>query len=109
MRSFSGGASPRTVPPPEKTVSLRSTIFRPPHKGEVGNYAGLSEWAALLDQRALHLVLQLLEGAYLDLAHALAADPVFLRQLLERRGVVLQAPRLDDLALALGELAQGAR
>ena len=49
----------------------------------------------------LHCLLELLEGADLDLAYPLARDAVLLRQLLERGRIVLQ-PALDqDVPLAL--------
>src|SRR3569623_187593 len=56
----------------------------------------------------LHRFLDLLEGADLDLPDTLAADVVFLRQLLERGRIVAQAPRLEDRLLAFIELAHGA-
>src|SRR5690349_3903564 len=40
--------------------------------------------ARLFGREGLHRALQLLEGAHLDLAHAFAADAVFLREILER-------------------------
>jgi len=42
--------------------------------------------------------LQLLEGAHLDLADTLARDAVFLRQVLERRRLLLEAPLDQDVA-----------
>src|SRR5690606_23082141 len=50
-----------------------------------------------LGRRRLNRLLQLLEGAHLDLAHALAADPVFLRQILERRRILLEAALGEDV------------
>jgi len=41
-----------------------------------------------LNHLRLHGLLELLEGAHLDLAHPLAGDAVLLRQLLERGRVV---------------------
>src|SRR2546428_13489447 len=52
---------------------------------------------------ALHRLLHLLEGAHLDLAHALARDAEFVGEILERDRVVGEAPRLEDAALALVE------
>ena len=65
--------------------------------------------AALFGEALLHLVLELLEGAHFDLAHALAGDAVFLRELFQRRRIVAQTSRLDDVALAVGQLAHGRR
>ena len=48
-------------------------------------------------------LLQLLERAHLDLADALAADVVDLAQLLERLGLVGQAPLGQDVLLAVVE------
>ena len=50
---------------------------------------------------ALHRLLQLLERAHLDLAHAFAADVVDLAQLLQRLGLVDQAPVGQDMTLTL--------
>src|SRR5260221_12116629 len=51
----------------------------------------------------LHCVLHLLEGAYLDLAHALARDAEFLGQLHERDPFLGEPARLEDAPLALVE------
>src|SRR3989442_10526174 len=51
----------------------------------------------------LHCVLHLLEGAHLDLAHALAADAEFLGQLRERDLFLGEPTRLEDAPLALVE------
>src|ERR1039457_3633572 len=51
----------------------------------------------------LHRLLHLLEGAHLDLAHALARDAEFGCQILERDRIVRQAARLEDAPLALVE------
>src|SRR4029077_15609160 len=56
------------------------------------------------DRRGLDRLLQLLEGAHLDLAHPLARDAVLLRQILERRRVVAQAALAEDMTLALVEM-----
>src|SRR5690348_3622220 len=50
---------------------------------------------------ALHRLLQLLERAHLDLADALAADVVLLRQLFERLGVIGQPPLRQDVPFAI--------
>ena len=50
-----------------------------------------------------HRVLQLLEGARLDLAHALARDAVDLAQVLERLGLLVEPALGQDVALALVE------
>src|SRR5262249_59602379 len=47
--------------------------------------------------------LYLVEGAHLDLAHALARDPELGGQVLERDRIIRQPPRLEDAALALIE------
>src|SRR5476651_2253441 len=51
----------------------------------------------------LHRLLHLLEGAHLDLAHALARDAEFGCQILERDRIVRQAARLEDALLAFVE------
>src|SRR5258708_18036711 len=51
----------------------------------------------------LHRVLHLLEGAHLDLAHALPAEAEFLRQLRERDLFLGEPARLEDAPLALVE------
>src|SRR5690348_8850290 len=51
-------------------------------------------------RRGLDRALQLLEGAHLDLAHPFARDVVALREVLERRRHVAQAPLDEDVALA---------
>src|SRR5690349_14138872 len=55
----------------------------------------------LFDDGVLHRLLQLLEGAHLDLAHAFARDAVTLAEFLQRGRLVLQAPLAQDVALAL--------
>src|SRR5712691_4602816 len=52
---------------------------------------------------ALHRPLHLLEGAHLDLAHALARDAEFGGQILERDRIVGEPPRLEDAPLPLIE------
>src|SRR5215208_7932712 len=59
---------------------------------------------AALDCRRLDRLLQLLEGAHLNLAHPLARDAVLLRQILERRRVLLEAALGQDVALAVVEV-----
>src|ERR1700686_4338375 len=49
----------------------------------------------------LHRLLHLLEGAHLDLAHALARDAEFGGQVLERDRIVGQPARLEDALFAL--------
>ena len=56
----------------------------------------------------LHRLLQLLEGAHLDLAHPLAGDVVLLRQILQRGRIVLQPPLDQDVALPLVQRLQRA-
>src|SRR5712691_11174594 len=51
----------------------------------------------------LHRVLHLLEGAHLDLAHALPAEAEFLRQLRKRDLFLGEPARLEDAPLALIE------
>src|ERR1700730_8463809 len=51
----------------------------------------------------IHCVLHLLEGAHLDLAHALARDTEFLGQLHERDLFLGEPARLEDAPLALVE------
>ena len=51
--------------------------------------------------------LQLLQGAVLDLAHALLADAEAHAELLQRAAVLAQAPLVDDGALAVAQLGQG--
>src|SRR6516225_6400597 len=59
---------------------------------------------AALDRRGFDRLLEFLEGAHLDLAHALARDAVLLRQVLERRRVFPQAPLGQDVTLAVVEM-----
>src|SRR5579872_2365170 len=54
-----------------------------------------------LDRGGLDRLLQFLEGAHLDLTHPLARDAVMLRQILERRRVLLEAPLAKDMAFAV--------
>ena len=51
----------------------------------------------------LHRLLHLVEGAHLDLAHALARDAKLGGEVLERDRVIDQPPRLEDAPLALVE------
>src|SRR3546814_253695 len=62
---------------------------------------------ALFDRGVADRLLQLLEGAHLDLAHALAADAVLLREVFQRGRLVLQPALLEDVALALVEVGHG--
>src|SRR5690606_15328397 len=62
---------------------------------------GLDAGETLLDG-----LLHLLEGADLDLAHALAGDAELAGEILERDRVVAQAACLEDAALALVEHAE---
>src|ERR1700736_1274423 len=55
---------------------------------------------------ALHGLLQLLEGAHLDLAHALARNAELIRQFLKRDRLVRQSPRLEYATLALVQYGQ---
>src|SRR6476620_4907042 len=57
---------------------------------------------------ALHCVLHLLEGADLDLAHALARDAEFLGQLHERRTTCHLPPRADLMPLRFSSMAMDA-
>src|SRR5262249_55633327 len=57
----------------------------------------------LLCHRDMHRPLHLLEGAHLDLAHALARDAELHRQILERDRIVGELARLEDAPLALRE------
>src|SRR3984893_17777323 len=50
-----------------------------------------------------HRPLHLLESAHLDLAHALARDAEFGRQVLERELIIRQAARLEDAPLPVVE------
>src|SRR5579883_723632 len=61
----------------------------------------------LLDGEVLHRLLQLLEGAHLDLPHALARDPVFLGEVLEGGRVLLETPLDEDAPLARIERFEG--
>ena len=54
--------------------------------------------------QAHHRLLQLLEGANLDLANAFAADAVDLAQLLQRLGIIGQAPLGQDVLRLFAEL-----
>src|SRR5439155_15451007 len=68
-----------------------------------GYFASVRDQAAL-DRGGLDRLLQFLEGAHLDLPHPLARDAVLLRQLLERRRVLLEPPLGQDMALAVVEM-----
>src|SRR5262249_6764882 len=54
----------------------------------------------LFDRSTPDRALDLLERAHFDLTHALARDAELLREILEGRGLVLQTPLDQDLALA---------
>src|ERR1017187_4618889 len=56
----------------------------------------------------LHRLLHLLEGAHLDLAHALARDAEFGCQILERDRIVRQAGPPESAPLAVVEHLEGA-
>jgi hypothetical protein len=49
----------------------------------------------------LYRLLDLLEGAHLDLADAFAADAELGRQLLQRHGLLGESARLEDAPLAV--------
>src|SRR5215472_18344510 len=53
--------------------------------------------------RDLHRPPHLLEGAHLDLTHALARDAELHRQILERHRIIGELARLEDAPLALAE------
>src|ERR1700730_8019664 len=53
--------------------------------------------------RNLHSPLHLLEGAHLDLAHALARDAELHRQILERHRIIGELACFEDAPLALAE------
>lgn len=59
---------------------------------------------ALFDDGGLDRLLQLLEGAHLDLAHPLARDAVLLRQILKGGRVIAQAPLGQDVAFAIVQM-----
>src|SRR5690606_30302575 len=63
----------------------------------------LSRVDLLFDDALLDRLLQLLERAHLDLAHALAADAELLREVLERERLLAQAALGEDVTFALGE------
>src|ERR1044071_4898426 len=72
------------------------------------DYAGLRRRSgrrreAPLEGARFDCLLQLLEGAHLDLADALAGDAELLRQVLEGRRVVLEPSLPQDVPLALGQ------
>ena len=52
-------------------------------------------------RHALHRLLQLVEGAHLDLAHPFATDAVDRAQLFKGRRIFLQAALGEDVLLAL--------
>src|SRR5947209_11233759 len=60
-----------------------------------------------LERRRFDRLLELLEGADLDLADALVRDAVFLRQILKRGRLLAQPAMRQDIALALVEMAHG--
>ena len=55
----------------------------------------------------LERLLHLLEGAYLDLAHALARDAELRRQIRKRDRIIRQAARLEDAPLPIVEHGEG--
>jgi hypothetical protein len=57
----------------------------------------------------LHRLLHLLEGAHVDLAHALARDAELLGELRERDRVLGKPARLEDAPLAVVELGERLR
>src|SRR3546814_15983332 len=59
---------------------------------------------ALLYGGVAERLLHLLEGAHRVRAHTLAADAVFLREVLQRGRVVLQTALLQNMTLALVEV-----
>src|SRR5260370_4663052 len=59
------------------------------------------QWS--LCDRDLHGPLHLLEGAHLDLAHALARDAELHREILERHRIIFELACLEDAPLALAE------
>src|SRR5205807_337117 len=61
----------------------------------------LGRWALHRRDAVLHRLLHLLEGAHLDLAHALARDAEFLGEFFQRDRIVRQPSRLEDATLAL--------
>src|SRR5256885_1260326 len=66
-----------------------------------GDGLRLRRWGFHRRDLVLHRLLHLLEGAHLDLAHALAGHAELLGQLLERDRIVGQPTRLEDAALAV--------
>src|SRR6201993_5535293 len=59
------------------------------------------QWS--LCDRDLHSPLHLLEGAHLDLTHALARDAELHRQILERHRIIGELACFEDAPLALAE------
>src|SRR3982074_2608157 len=74
-----------------------------PTTGEGWKLAHLQRRGRHRRDAVLHCVLHLLEGAYLDLAHALARDAEFLGQLHQRDLFLGEPARLEDAPLALVE------
>src|SRR5215469_10222131 len=72
-------------------------------KGEERNAPSMGD-EATLDCGGFDRFLQLLEGAYLDLAHALARDAVLLREIFESGRVVAQPAFGQDMTLAVVEM-----
>src|SRR5690606_24506174 len=98
---------------PMKTPALGPPLVFPLLLGRSGRAQRLTVALRGLDagETLLDGLLHLLEGADLDLAHALAGDAELAGEILERDRVVAQAACLEDAALALVEhaerLAQG--
>src|SRR3982075_3259183 len=101
-------SAPRgAAPPPRRSVAVKQPrATRPslvsPTTGEGWKLTHLQRRRGRHRRDAvLHCILHLLEGAHLDLAHALARDAEFLGQLHERDLLLGEPTRFEDSPLVL--------
>src|SRR4051812_6903482 len=93
---------------PKSTASWTMPKRPRTHSGNGSWVAGPLLGQTLLDGGVLDVLLELFESAHFDLAHALAADAVMLRQVFQRGRFVPQPALRQDMALALVQVGHGA-
>src|ERR1700720_2939828 len=84
-------------------MRLRAIIGSRDRDGAAATARSMKSAQWYLCDRDLHSPLRLLEGAHLDLTHALARDAELHRQILERHRIIGELARLEDAPLALAE------
>src|SRR4051812_21446535 len=81
-----------------------ATKRKPAPTGSAGfpacRWGRLVDCQLLVERGVANGALDLVEGAHLDLAHALTADAEFLREILQGGRLVLQSPLRQDAPLA---------